>query len=62
MKHLAFDKQDADTYDKDLSDKFLARFEKKADDRRREVRRSRFRHVGVQYGGIPLGTGGGYWS
>lgn len=59
MKHLAFGKQDADTYDKELSDRFEAAFEKKADNRRREVRRSRFRHTGMRYGGIPLDTGSG---
>lgn len=52
MKHLAFGKQDADTYDKELSDRFETAFEKKADNRRREVRRSRFRHTGMNYGGI----------
>lgn len=56
MKFLAFGKQDADTYDDVLSQRFEAQFEKKADDRRREVRRSRFRHVGIRYGGIPLGS------
>ena len=56
MKHLAFGKQDADTYDKELSDRFENAFEKKADDRRREVRRSRFRHTGMRYGGIALDT------
>lgn len=59
MKHLAYGKQDADTYDKELSDRFEAAFEKKADNRRREVRRSRFRHVGMRYGGIPLDDSGG---
>jgi len=52
MKHLGYLKQDADTYDKELSDKMEAAFEKKADDRRRELRRSRFRHQGMRYGGI----------
>lgn len=52
MKKLAFEKQDADTYDKELSLKFEAAFEKKADERSREVRRSRFRHQGMRYGGI----------
>ena len=52
MKKLAFEKQDADTYDRDLSLKFEAAFEKKADERRREVQRSRFRHQGMRYGGI----------
>lgn len=60
MKFLAFNKQDADTYDKELADRFENSFEKKADNRRREVRRSRFRHVGIRYGGIPLGSGGGF--
>lgn len=59
MKHLAFGKQDADTYDKELSDRFEAAFEKKADNRRREVRRARFRHTGMRYGGIPLDNSGG---
>lgn len=54
MKHLAFNKQDADTYDKELADRFENAFEKKADNRRREIRRSRFRHVGMRYGGIPF--------
>lgn len=52
MKYLAFMKQDADIYDKELSDRFLNAFEKKADDRRREVRQTRFRHQGMRYGGI----------
>lgn len=59
MQHVAYMKQDADTYDKELSDRFEAAFEKKADNRRREVRRSRFRHVGMRYGGIPLDNSGG---
>lgn len=54
MKYLAYLKQDADIYDKELADRFEAAFEKKADNRRREVRRSRFRHTGMRYGGIPL--------
>ena len=54
MQHVAYLKQDADTYDKELSDRFEEKFEKKADNRRREVRRSRFRHTGMRYGGIPL--------
>ena len=52
MKKLAYLKQDADTYDKELSDRFEAEFEKRADERRREVRRTRFRHQGMRYGGI----------
>jgi hypothetical protein len=52
MKHLAYMKQDADTYDKELADKFESTFEKKADARRREIRRTRFRHQGMRYGGI----------
>lgn len=52
MKSLAFLKQDADTYDKDLAQNFEAAFEKKADNRRREIRRARFRHQGMRYGGI----------
>lgn len=52
MKKLAYEKQDADTYDKDLSDRFEAAFEKRADERRREIRRTRFRHTGMRYGGI----------
>jgi hypothetical protein len=59
MQHVAYLKQDADTYDKELSDRFEAKFEKKADNRRREVRRSRFRHTGMRYGGIPLDNSGG---
>lgn len=59
MKSVAYMKQDADTYDKELSVNAEAAFEKKADNRRREVRRSRFRHTGIRYGGIALGTGGG---
>jgi hypothetical protein len=52
MKKLAYLKQDADTYDKELSDRFEAEFEKRADERRREIRRTRFRHQGMRYGGI----------
>jgi len=52
MKKLAYLKQDADTYDVALSDKFEAEFEKRVDERRREVRRTRFRHQGMRYGGI----------
>jgi hypothetical protein len=52
MKKLAFEKQDADTYDKELSDRFEREFNQRADDRRREIRRTRFRHVGMRYGGI----------
>lgn len=52
MKKLAFEKQDADTYDRDLADKFEAQFEKRVDERRREIRRTRFRHQGMRYGGI----------
>jgi len=52
MKKLAYLKQDADTYDKELSDRFDAEFDERADERRREIRRTRFRHVGMRYGGI----------
>jgi len=52
MKKLAYLKQDADTYDKELSDRFEAEFEKRVDERRREIRRTRFRHQGMRYGGI----------
>lgn len=54
MKHRAFLKQDADIYDKDLSDKFLALFNAEADERRREVGRLRTRVRQTQYGGIPF--------
>lgn len=52
MQHLGYLKQDADTYDKDLSDKFKAEFKEKVDSRRREVFRKRIRRTPMAYGGI----------
>lgn len=54
MRSLAFLKQDADTYDPDLSSKFERLFDKNADERRREIKRTRFRARATRYGGIPF--------
>jgi hypothetical protein len=54
MKHLAFLKQDADTYDPELSSKFGRLFDNQADERRREIKRTRFRARATRYGGIPF--------
>ncbi len=53
-KSLAFMKQDADIYDKDLSERFESAFERKAENRRREIYRTRFRASTMKYGGIPF--------
>lgn len=53
-KSLAFMKQDADIYDKDLADRFEAAFVRKVARRTREIYRQRFRAQNVKYGGIPL--------
>lgn len=54
MRSLAFLKQDADTYDPELSAKFARLFDSAADERRREIKRTRFRARSTRYGGIPF--------
>lgn len=54
MQHLAYLKQDADTYDKDLSEKFKAEFKEGTETRQREVFRQRIRRTPARYGGIPF--------
>lgn len=54
MRSLAFLKQDADTYDPELSSKFARLFDNAADERRREIKRTRFRARTTRYGGIPF--------
>lgn len=51
-KSLAFMKQDADIYDKELASRFEAAFERKVENRRREIYRQRFRAQNMRYGGI----------
>lgn len=53
MKHLAYSKEDAETYDKDLADSNEATFRRYCDDAKQEEERQRFKPRVVQYGGIP---------
>ena len=52
MKHLAYSKEDAETYDKDLADKNEASFMKYCDDAKAEKDRQRFKPRIVHYGGL----------
>jgi hypothetical protein len=54
MAHRAYNKQDADTYDKTQSDKYLASFTRYCDEARSELERLRQKNRMVQYGGIPM--------
>ena len=54
MQHLAYLKQDADTYDKDLSERFKIEFKEMTETRQREVFRQRIRRTEARYGGIPF--------
>lgn len=51
MKHLAYKKQDADTFDKGKSDSFKADFEEYCLFAKGELERQRFKPLVVQYGG-----------
>lgn len=52
MKHLAYDKQDAETYDKGRSDDFKARFEAYCYKAGAELARQRHKNRTVVYGGL----------
>lgn len=52
MKHLAYSKEDAETYDKDLAAKNEAAFTKYCDDAKAEKDRQRFKPRIVHYGGL----------
>ena len=52
MKYLAYSKEDAETFDKNLRDDNEARFLKYCDEARMEIERLRFRPRQVRYGGI----------
>lgn len=52
MKHLAYGKQDAETFDKGRSDEFGAKFEAYCAQVRRERERAKYKPRIVQYGGI----------
>jgi len=52
MKHLAYSKQDAETYDKGLAESNKTAFEKYCADAEVEAEKKRFRPRSMQYGGI----------
>lgn len=52
MKHLAYSKEDAETYDKDLAARNEAAFAAYCDKAKQERERQRFKPRVVQYGGI----------
>ena len=52
MKHLAYSKEDSETYDKKLADSNEAQFRAYADQARKEIERRRFKPRVVQYGGL----------
>lgn len=52
MKHLAYSKQDAETYDKDAAEKNEAAFTRYCERARKERERQRFKTRVVRYGGI----------
>jgi len=54
VKYLAYRKQDADTYDVNLSSGFLTTFLRDAADRKSILKRKRHQTQAVRYGGIPL--------
>ena len=54
VKYLAYRKQDADVYDTNLSNGFLASFLRDAADRKSALKRKRHQSQPVRYGGIPL--------
>jgi len=52
MKHLAYQKNDADTYDTDESVRFGNEFIAKATQLKRELQRRRFPSGPIAYGGL----------
>ena len=52
MKHLAYSKQDAETYDKDAAEKYESAFMRYCAKAKQERERQRFKTRVVQYGGI----------
>lgn len=54
MKHMAYGKEDAETYDKDLSESNERAFNAYTDKARKEKERQRFKPKQVRYGGIPF--------
>ena len=52
MKHMAYAKEDAETYDKDLSERNEKAFMAYCDDAKAELDRQRFKPRMVQYGGL----------
>jgi hypothetical protein len=53
-KHLAYRKQDADVYDIQLSNAFMASFLRDAEKIKTQLKRKRHQSQPVRYGGIPL--------
>lgn len=58
MKHLAYDKQDADTIDRRKAVEYEDRFLKYCEKARQEQERARRKVGSVVYGGIPMGPAG----
>lgn len=56
MKALAYDKQDAETFDKRKAEEFAAQFAKECAKAKAERERKRYKPRTVAYGGLPMGT------
>lgn len=52
MKHMAYSKQDAETYDKDAAEKNEAAFERACESAKRDSSRQRYKPRVVKYGGL----------